>query len=144
MAIEVGEGFGIVGDHGVEVESLRSASDPRKFAALQPKIVIQTQIILGRFGYGTKFTGELDSQTREVLRQYQANKGIKKTICQKCAKSSSRFWRRALLRFSLTPWSSKSASGMDRILSVDNRSEAPCIAGSESWPARSYQTARQG
>jgi hypothetical protein len=77
MAIEVGEGFGIVGDHGVEVESLRSASDPRKFAALESKIVIQTQIILGRFGYRTKFTGELDSQTREALRQYQANKGIR-------------------------------------------------------------------
>jgi hypothetical protein len=54
----------------------RRQSDPNGFAKLQAKMVVQAQMILGRFGYGTKFTGALDSQTQEALRSYQANKGI--------------------------------------------------------------------
>lgn len=54
----------------------RRQSDPNGFAKLQAKMVVQAQMILGRFGYGTKFTGALDSQTQEALRSYQANKGM--------------------------------------------------------------------
>jgi hypothetical protein len=54
----------------------RRRTDPNGFAKWQAKMVVQAQMILGRFGYGTKFTGVLDSQTQDALRSYQANKGI--------------------------------------------------------------------
>jgi hypothetical protein len=39
-------------------------------------MIVMAQMILGRFGYGTRFTGVLDVQTQTALRSYQANRGI--------------------------------------------------------------------
>lgn len=54
----------------------RRKADPIAFARLQAKLIVQAQMTLGRFGYGTKFTGALDTQTRDALRSYQMDKGI--------------------------------------------------------------------
>lgn len=65
-----------------EYEDLRAdwdkqrQEDGKAFASLQAKLVVQAQMILGRFGYGTRFTGTLDQQTQVALRNFQAAKGI--------------------------------------------------------------------
>lgn len=70
------------GDERKEYEDLKAdwdkkrQTDPNSFAKLQAKMLVQVQTVLGRFGYGTKFTGALDSQTQDALRSYQAGKGI--------------------------------------------------------------------
>lgn len=65
-----------------DYEELKADLDKKRqaggkaFASIQAKLVLQAQMILGRFGYGTKFTGTLDPQTQEALRSFQANNGI--------------------------------------------------------------------
>jgi hypothetical protein len=50
--------------------------DPTSFKKLKAETVLQSQMILGRFGYGTLFTGTLDTRTQDALRAYQQKKGI--------------------------------------------------------------------
>jgi hypothetical protein len=54
----------------------RLRSNPATFTKFREKLLVQAQMILGRFGYGTKFTGIRDAETVEALRNYQAHKGI--------------------------------------------------------------------
>jgi hypothetical protein len=48
----------------------------KEFNKLRLQVTIHSQVILGRFGYGTLFTGALDDRTRDALRGYQAKKGL--------------------------------------------------------------------
>ena len=43
-------------------------------------MTLEAQVILGRFGYGTLFTGTLDDKTREALRTYQLKNGLSVTL----------------------------------------------------------------
>lgn len=64
-------------DQRKDYEALRADWDKmRSDQKWQDRIVLMAQTILGRFGYGTKFTAVLDPQTQEALQTYQANRGI--------------------------------------------------------------------
>src|ERR1700722_14029796 len=46
------------------------------FSAMQAKSLVMSQMILGRLGYGTPFTGVADERTKEAIKAYQTNKGL--------------------------------------------------------------------
>jgi len=47
--------------------------------SFEANALVLSQIVLGRFGYGTKFTGVIDEQTKEAIKSYQGNGGIAQT-----------------------------------------------------------------
>jgi hypothetical protein len=54
----------------------RRQTDGKAFASLLAKPLVESQMILWQLGYGAKFTGALDAQTQQALRNFQAAKGI--------------------------------------------------------------------
>ena len=62
----------------------QQSEEAKELEKLKPEeyrlLVLGTQIYLGRFGYGVgPFTGELDQQTQQALREYQKKVGIAET-----------------------------------------------------------------
>jgi hypothetical protein len=51
-------------------------SDPAAFKKYYASVVVESQTILGRLGYGTLFTGIVDDRTRNALLGYQKKNGI--------------------------------------------------------------------
>lgn len=58
-----------------EWEKLRRTT-PIEFDKQKAQFLVMAQMDLGKFGYGTKFTGTLDENTIEALRAYQSKRGI--------------------------------------------------------------------
>lgn len=61
-----------------EWEKLRN-SDPKGFEKQKDQFTVMAQMDLAEFGYGTSFTGDLDSGTKEALKAYQAHRGLPAT-----------------------------------------------------------------
>jgi len=51
-------------------------TNPKQYEERFTRIVLEAQMSLAKFGYGTRFTGELDSVTRNALREYQTYTGL--------------------------------------------------------------------
>jgi Putative peptidoglycan binding domain len=51
-------------------------TDPKGFKKLRSQVTLHSQMVLGRFGYGTLFTGGMDDRTQDALRAYQTKKGL--------------------------------------------------------------------
>jgi hypothetical protein len=47
-------------------------SNPKQYDERFSRLVLETQMTLASFGYGTRFTGEVDALTQSALREYQA------------------------------------------------------------------------
>ena len=47
-------------------------TNPKEYERRFTRLVLDTQMALARFGYGTRFTGELDPATRAALKEFQA------------------------------------------------------------------------
>jgi hypothetical protein len=50
--------------------------DPKEFKQSQSQAMVMSQMILGRFCYGTIFNGMPDARTQDALRAYQAHRGL--------------------------------------------------------------------
>jgi Putative peptidoglycan binding domain len=46
------------------------------FNGFQAKCLVMSQMILGRLGYGTPFTGATDERTKEAIKSYQTDRGL--------------------------------------------------------------------
>lgn len=61
-----------------EWDKLRN-SDPKGFQKQKDQFTVMAQMTLAEFGYGTSFTGDLDSRTKDALKAYQVHRGIPAT-----------------------------------------------------------------
>jgi hypothetical protein len=51
-------------------------TNPKEYDRQFERLVLETQMSLAKFGYGTRFTGELDNLTKGALREYQTYTGL--------------------------------------------------------------------
>jgi hypothetical protein len=51
-------------------------SEPKEYAKFEPILILSGQMALALLGYGTRFSGELDTQTTAAVAAYQERRGL--------------------------------------------------------------------